>query len=576
MNQNTCASFRWLLCSALGLSVGLLLGLPSWATERASSATLLLTNKLITMTGTVTEKATPGAVLVRDGKIAWVGSPDQAEGLPNHDTTRVVDYGDQAILPGFIDAHGHLSFSAVSTTVANVASPPVGPVGTMADLQATLRAYIAEQDIPAGEWVVGMGYDDSLIAENRHPNRDDLDAVSHEHPILLVHVSGHLVATNSRGLARGGINAESANPAGGVIRRRAGSNEPNGVLEETATYPLRRFMTAANKNPLQSVTTALEQYASYGITTAQDGAAGADVMALLRAAAAQGMLVMDVIAYPVGMLSPRAVISANTFGRYDKRLKTGGVKLMLDGSPQGKTAYLSQPYHVPPNGQTKDYAGYPIVNQLQADALVKAYVDAEVPILAHANGDAAAEMLIDAVDAARPKHDHRTVMIHAQTVREDQLTRMKSLRMIPSYFSAHTFYWGDWHRDSVLGEERGRRISPTASTQQRGMVFTVHNDAPIVPPDMVRLLWATTNRITRSAQVLGPEQRISIRDALRAMTLYAAYQQFEEDIKGTIEVGKQADLVVLSQDPLAMDPADLLDLEVVATYAHGQQIFGNN
>ncbi len=182
-------------------------------------------------------------------------------------------------------------------------------------------------------------------------------------------------------------------------------------------------------------------------------------------------------------------------------------------------------------------------------------------------------MLIDAVAAAEPAFDHRTVMIHAQTVREDQLTQMKSLGMIPSYFSAHTFYWGDWHRDSVLGEMRGERISPTASTQQRGMVFTVHNDAPIVPPDMIRLLWATTNRQTRSGQTLGAEQRISTYEALRAMTLYAAYQSFDEALKGTIEVGKQADLVVLSQDPLALDTDQLLELNVVSTFARGKNVF---
>jgi len=564
MNRNICVSvFVTLLLSA------------SIAFAQAAD-TVLITNKLITMTGSATEKASPGAVVVRDGQIVWVGQPEQLNDWQSGRSMQVIDYGDQAILPGFIDAHGHVSFSAVATTVANVSSPPVGPVKTMADLQATLRAYIEARGIPPGEWVVGMGYDDSLIEENRHPNRDDLDAVSTDHPILLVHVSGHLVTANSRGLARGGINAETADPAGGVIRRRTGSNEPDGVLEETATYALRPYMTAANAEPLQSVTAALQQYASYGITTAQDSAASADVMALLEAAAEQNKLIMDVIAYPVGMQDPSAVISNNHFGSYNKRLKTGGIKLMLDGSPQGKTAYLSKPYHVPPHGQTEDYAGYPIVDQLQANALVNAYVEAQVPIIAHANGDAAAEMLIDAVEAANPKHDHRTVMIHAQTVREDQLTRMKSLRMIPSYFSTHTFYWGDWHRDSVLGEERARRISPTASTQQRGMIFTVHNDAPIVPPDMIRLLWATTNRQTRSAQILGPEQRVSVHEALRAMTVYAAYQQFEEDIKGTIAVGKQADLVVLSQDPLSMDPADLLDLRVVATYSQGHQIFGSD
>jgi predicted amidohydrolase YtcJ len=172
--------------------------------------------------------------------------------------------------------------------------------------------------------------------------------------------------------------------------------------------------------------------------------------------------------------------------------------------------------------------------------------------------------------------DHRTVMIHAQTVREDQLDQMKELKIIPSYFSTHTFYWGDWHRDSVFGDERASRISPTNSTLKRGMPFTVHNDAPIVPPDMIRLLWSTTNRLTRSGKVLGPDQRISTYEALKAMTINAAYQHFEEDIKGTIEVGKLADLVVLSENPLSMQTQDLLNLSVVATYSHGQEIYQAN
>jgi predicted amidohydrolase YtcJ len=166
-------------------------------------------------------------------------------------------------------------------------------------------------------------------------------------------------------------------------------------------------------------------------------------------------------------------------------------------------------------------------------------------------------------------------MIHAQTVREDQLDQMKELKIIPSYFSTHTFYWGDWHRDSVFGNERASRISPTSSTLKRGMPFTVHNDAPIVPPDMIRLLWSTTNRLTRSGKVLGPDQKISTYDALKAMTINAAYQHFEEDIKGTIEVGKLADLVVLSADPLSMPSESLLDLQIVSTFSHGKEIFSS-
>lgn len=533
---------------------------------------VLISNHVATLSSRAPQTGEPMAIAIKGERIIGLAKPAEAEQWIGP-STQQVNFGNQAILPGFIDAHGHVSFSALATNLANVASPPVGPVTDINKLQTTLKTFIADQQIAPGDWVVGMGYDDSLIAEQRHPNRDDLDQVSDTHPILLVHVSGHLVAGNSRALARGGITADTRDPAGGIIRRRSNSNEPNGVLEETATYALRKYMTTPNVDPVGSLQKALRNYASYGITTVQDGAAGPDVMALLEQTAATGALPLDVIAYPVGQADPQSIIDQYTWGTYQNRLKVAGVKLILDGSPQGKTAFLSKPYHVPPPGADKDYVGYPTINAAQTNALVATYLEKHIPIIAHANGDAAAQMLIDAVALVQPEHDHRTVMIHAQTVREDQLTQMKMLNMIPSFFSAHTFYWGDWHRDSVLGITRSANISPTASTLQRGMIFTVHNDAPIVPPDMLRLLWATTNRLTRSGQVLGPAQRISIYDALRAMTLYAAYQQFEEDDKGTIEVGKLADLVVLSADPLKTDPSDLLSLTVQATYARGKKVF---
>ena len=332
---------------------------------------------------------------------------------------------------------------------------------------------------------------------------------------------------------------------------------------------------ASYKDPMGSVVKAMQVYASNGITTAQDGASNQSSIGLLQAADAQNLLTIDVISFPVAQGVPDESIQSLNFGGYSGRLKMGGVKLILDGSPQGKTAYITKPYLVPPHGQDEQYKGYPLLPQESVDKLINKYSMAEIPIMAHANGDAAADMLLEAVRKSSIASDHRTVMIHAQTVREDQLDQMMKLKIIPSYFSTHTFYWGDWHRDSVFGNERASRISPTNSTLKRGMPFTVHNDAPIVPPDMIRLLWSTTNRLTRSGKVLGPDQRISTYNALKAMTINAAYQHFEEDIKGTIEVGKLADLVVLSADPLSMPSESLLDLQIVSTFSHGKEIFSS-
>ncbi|MFK7914648.1 MAG: amidohydrolase, partial [Pseudomonadales bacterium] len=373
-------------------------------------------------------------------------------------------------------------------------------------------------------------------------------------------------------LALVGINADSSDPDGGHIRRFPGGTEPNGVLEETATYPLRGYMLGGQEDPLQGVREALALYASHGTTTVQDGAISEPAIQLLQAADKAGMLQQDVLYYPV-VNGTDPIPEHWHMGRYQGRAKAAGVKMVLDGSPQGKTAFLSTPYHVPPDGKDADYRGYPIHPPVKVRGMVDHYLRAGVPILAHANGDAAADMLIDAVAQGNHSGDHRTVMIHAQTVRDDQLDDMATLKMIPSFFATHTFFWGDWHRDSVLGPERGMRISPTRSATNRGVTFTIHNDAPIVPPDIIRLVWAASNRKTRSGKTLGADERLSTYESLVAVTRSAAYQSFEEDRKGTLEVGKLADLVILSRNPLQMRASNLLKVKVAQTWSHGRQIY---
>ena len=528
---------------------------------------IISSNKVILMTEK--ESAQPLSVAIKNKKIIWIGSHEDAKNIQGEH----VDFGNQAVLPGFIDAHGHASYLAFATQVANIASPPVGKINNIQDLQTELKNFIQDSGLQPGEWLMGLGYDDSLLAEQRHPTKDDLDEVSTEHPIYLIHVSAHLGAANSLGLSLANINSKTQDPPGGKIRRYENSLEPNGVFEETAAYPLQQLAMSAYKDPIGSVKKAMEIYARNGITTAQDGASSLETIGLMQAADAQSMINIDVISYPIGQNGLDENLNELNFGSYTGRVKVGGIKLILDGSPQGKTAYLTEPYYKPPHNESKSYKGYPLIPQTEVSEWVKKYADLNIPIMAHANGDAAADMLIKAVTDADIASDHRTVMIHAQTVREDQLDKMKGLGIIPSYFSTHTFYWGDWHRDSVFGEERAVRISPTKSSLDRKMPFTVHNDAPVVPPDMIRLLWSTTNRKTRSGKVLGDEQKISTYEALKAITINAAYQHFEDDIKGTLEVGKQADIVVLSEDPLDMDAKDILKIDVVATFSQGAEIF---
>ena len=549
------------------LFIFLLISSCSFEQEIKEADLVITSNKVILMTGN--KQARPLSIAIKNKEIIWIGSHMKAKRIQG----KHINFGNQAILPGFIDAHGHASYLAFATQVANIASPPVGSINNIKELQTELKKFITESNLKPGEWVMGLGYDDSLLAEQRHPTKDDLDEVSTEHPIYLIHVSAHLGAANSLGLSLANISTETQDPPGGKIRRYENSSEPNGVFEETAAYPLQQLAMSAYKDPIGSVKKAMNIYARNGITTAQDGASNPETISLMQAADVQGMINLDIISYPIGQNGLDKNLDSINFGSYEGRLKIGGIKLILDGSPQGKTAYLTEPYYKPPHSESDSYKGYPLIPQSEVSKWVKKYADLNIPIMAHANGDAAADMLIKAVKDADINSDHRTIMIHAQTVREDQLDQMKELKIIPSYFSTHTFYWGDWHRDSVFGEDRAMRISPTKSTLNRNMPFTVHNDAPVVPPDMIRLLWSTTNRKTRSGKVLGEEQKISTYSALEAMTINAAYQHFEDDIKGSIEVGKLADLVVLSEDPLSIDTKNLLEVSVVATFSRGVEVF---
>ncbi|MBL6904180.1 MAG: amidohydrolase [Pseudomonadales bacterium] len=541
-------------------------------TGSAQQADLIFAGEhIITMDG-----SNAAAVAVRGDRIVASGSRADVFQL-NGAGTRVIELGEQALLPGFIDAHGHFSGVSRYADLLDLSSPPVGGITSVEDIVQALRLRIEQKQIPAGELVFGFGYDDSLLAEGRHPNRDDLDRASTNHPIVVRHVSGHLLAANSMALEAAGISGTTQNPDGGIIRRRAGTNEPDGVMEETAmgAFP----GSGANMGPeklSQLRREAIDIYAGYGITTIQDANISSAYADLLREEAIAEPYAVDIVAFIMANpLSDEELQAVSHDQTYTGGFRVGGVKFTLDGSPQGRTAWMSQPYTQGPPGQSADYVAYPSYSPEAYKARMPDLLARGVPVLAHANGDAAIQLMIDGIAeavAGEDLPDHRSVAIHAQLARPDQLLRFKELGIVPSYYSVHPYFWGDWHRLS-FGEERASFISPVKATVELGITYTVHNDSPVVPPDIMRLISITVNRQTRSGYVLGPDQRASVVEAIYAVTQGAAYQYFEEDEKGSITVGKRADFVILEQNPLLVDPQELGDIAIVETFSRGASVF---
>jgi predicted amidohydrolase YtcJ len=518
---------------------------------------------------------TAEAVAVKDGKIVAVGNLADVEQAHKGAETEVVDLAGRALVPGFVDGHAHLLGFGAQAVGANLLAPPDGTVNTIDDLVVKLQGFAKSPDVARTGWIFGVGYDDALLG--RHPTRDDLDKVSKDVPVIAVHISAHFSVLNSAGLAKAGYTAATPDPEGGVIRRREGSREPNGVLEELASFPVMIPAISPQKPEDKDyfLSKGLELAKSYGYTTVNEGRAVAAQHADLADAAKRGLLDIDVISYID--YTDRKVIPSPVTTTYENRYRIGGLKITLDGSPQGRTAWRTIPYLIPPDGQKAGYAGYPAIPDTKlVESLFDEAYQKQWPVKVHANGDAAIDQMIAAMKPVHAKYgpaDRRNVLIHGQFVRRgDQLDALKELQVIASLFPMHTFYWGDWY-DQIIGPELAQQISPIKTALNKGLMVTSHTDAPVALPNLMQVMWATVNRTSRSGKVMGPDERLTPIEALKAITLWGAYQHFEDKTKGSIEVGKLADLVILDRNPLTIDPATINQVRVMETIKEGRTVY---
>lgn len=521
---------------------------------------------------------TAEALAVKDGLIVAVGSRADVETAFKGPKTRTVDLGGKTLLPGFIDAHSHYISALMVANQAQVYAPPSGTGQDVDSIIAAISAFAQSRNIPKGEMIMAYGYDDSVMPGGRLLNRDDLDAAFPDNPVRVDHVSMHGAVMNSLALAKYGYSAETVTPPGGVIVRKEGTNEPYGLIMESAF--LQAHEQSEPMTPEQEIAFSKAGqmlYAQAGMTTAHEGATNFGPLQTMKRVADTGANIIDVIAYPfiTELDKILAEFPVSQWGSYQNRLKLGGVKITIDGSPQGRTAFFTTPYlRGGPAGET-DWRGELTFPQDMVNAMVKKVYDMGVPLNLHANGDAAIDTFIAAHELAAADDltkDRRVTMIHSQFTRNDQIPKYVEYKIRPSYYTLHTYYFAETHIAN-RGPEQAAYLSPMRDSIDAGLRPTNHTDFVVAPLDQMFMLWSAVNRISRAGAEIGPDQRITPLEGLMAMTIWAAEQYGEQDTKGSLEVGKLADLVILDGNPLAVEPTTIKDIKVVETIKEGVTIY---
>jgi predicted amidohydrolase YtcJ len=512
-----------------------------------------------------------GAVLVRDGRIVAVGDPAELQ-REAAAATAVVDLAGATLLPGFIESHNHFQMAGIGFAHVNLRGDVCASIPEM---QALLSGR-AEQT-RAGEWVIGRGYDQTLLSENRHPTRHDLDVAVPDHPAVIFHISYHGLVANTKALERAGVDRNTDDVPGGDIYRDE-HGEPTGVLMESPAMSLVSAHLPKNGLPemRQGLNLARDHFLPKGITSVHDARIGTyDEVRAYAGSIADGELpirarLMVAPELYDAELEGQAGDLGSSFGLPADRLVAGPVKFFQDGAIQAYTASLTEPYF-----DAQDEYGVKIHDPAFLSGEIDRFHRAGHQIAIHGNGDAAIDDILNGYEAAlnaNPRGDHRHRIEHCQTARPDQLDRMARLGVVSSVFINHLWHFGDRHLARFLGPERAHRMEPLKSMTDRGIRWGLHSDYPVTEVDPLMGIWLAVNRRTSGGQPIGEAEAVSVEQALRGFGPDAAFLGFQEQRMGTIAPGYLADFVVLSGDPVE-HPETIKDLLVQATIVGGEIVY---
>lgn len=502
------------------------------------------------------------AILIDNGIIKDVGNKEEILKMKD-EQTELVDLKGKTMMPAFIDAHSH--FFAVAN---NFLQASLDGCTSFKEIQEVILKYKKENNIEDGKWILANGYDHNILKENKHITKLELDEALPNNPVVIQHKSGHNGVFNSLGLKILDITSKTISPEGGVIEKRNG--ELTGYLEENAFIEnIKRVPMPGIEELVKSAKKAEREYASFGITTVQEGMMTKELIPIYNKLVSDNLIDLDIVAF----MDEKAINEIeNTFPdnikEYKNNFKIGGIKIFLDGSPQAKTAWMRTPYV-----DDENYYGYGTMKDCEVESAIEKACKENLQILAHCNGDKAAEQYIKSIAKVGDKAKRiRPVLIHGQLLGVDQLKEVKELGVIPSFFIAHTYYWGDVHIKN-FGIDRASKISPAGSARNENILFTFHQDSPVIEPNMFETIWCAVNRKTSSGKSLGEDEKIEVIDAIKAVTINSAYQYFEEDKKGSIKKGKIADLIIVDKNPLKVDKQELRNIKILQTIKNGNVIW---